>query len=455
MPRASGGVALLDRVEAVIRNPAVYALAKAVPDRTGGGGRPRDYPAVMLLVFEALISVYGSARQVEAELGHPVVWAQVRRAVKQETGRDLPTRPIRRHHYLYGRSRYLADPAVLAELQELHRRSAGEQARQLGLLDPVGPGSWTHPHSSRVVYGDGKVITPLYKAKSGDVRVDRATGEIRFLRHEPDADLHFEGTGETAWGTKFVLFAARGREERTRVILDCAFVEDKGGEAKGAMAAIERLMPHVGGAQALVYDTALRGSHHQRLLRDLGIVPVNRVTAAKAGASKPRRAEGRRVEKSVYVENKTVSLADGTKRTVQLFARGGAIGLGEIDDAGELAFTELPRSRTHRIRDKSGLYRWYNDYALPAEYGNATVTVRLHGNEEDAARRFNRTENVRPIAPPDPDFKRLFRIRNDAESINRGLDDSMYLRRAHSVGHRRQLVNLLGYALMVNGLALQ
>ena len=31
----------------------------------------------------------------------------------------------------------------------------------------------------------------------------------------------------------------------------------------------------------------------------------------------------------------------------------------------------------------------------------------------------------------------------------------MYLRRAHSVGHRRQMVNLLGYALMVNGLALQ
>jgi len=83
------------------------------------------------------------------------------------------------------------------------------------------------------------------------------------------------------------------------------------------------------------------------------------------------------------------------------------------------------------------------------------VTVRLHGNDDDTARRFNRTENVRPIAPPDADFKRLFRIRNDAESINRGLDDSMYLRRAHSVGHRRQLVNLLGYALMVNGLALQ
>jgi len=114
-------VALLDRVEAVLRNPALYALAEAVPEQKAGGGRPRDYPPVMLLVFEALISVYGSARQVEAELGHPVIWDQVRRAVKQEADCELPTRPMRRYHYLYGRSRYLAEPAVLAELQECCR----------------------------------------------------------------------------------------------------------------------------------------------------------------------------------------------------------------------------------------------------------------------------------------------------------------------------------------------
>jgi hypothetical protein len=30
----------------------------------------------------------------------------------------------------------------------------------------------------------------------------------------------------------------------------------------------------------------------------------------------------------------------------------------------------------------------------------------------------------------------------------------MYLRRAHGVGHARQLLNLLGYALMVNSWAL-
>ena len=79
--------------------------------------------------------------------------------------------------------------------------------------------------------------------------------------------------------------------------------------------------------------------------------------------------------------------------------------------------------------------------------------MRLHGNDDDTARRFNRTENVRAIPPSDPDFKALYARRNDAESINRAIDDSMWLSRAHSVGHARHM-NLIGYALMVNSLAL-
>ena len=59
---------------------------------------------------------------------------------------------------------------------------------------------------------------------------------------------------------------------------------------------------------------------------------------------------------------------------------------------------------------------------------------------------------MRPIPPSDPDFADLFPRRNDAETINRNLDDTLWLRRAHSIGHRRQLLNLLGYALMVNSL---
>jgi hypothetical protein len=450
------GVAALRRVEAILRNPETYRLAEAIPDADhSSGGRRRDYPAFMVIVYEALISVYGSARQVEAELGHRLVWRLVQRLVKKRTGVVLPGRPMRRHHYLYLRNTYLTRPDVLAELGRIHREAAAAQALDIGLLDPDGPGSWTRPHRSRLLYGDGKVITPLYKAHAGDTRLDRTTGELRPVRYEPDGALHFEGTGETAWGTKWVLVACRSEHERGRMILDVDFVPQPGGEAAVAMGCLERTAPLTPGAQAVVYDTALRGVHHQQILRHLGLIPINRVAAAKAGAKTPRRDKAeRRTEMSTVIETKTITRADGTTETITLYARAGALGIGRLTDDGEHHFDELRRTHTIRRADKAGTYRWYNEYALPDHLGGAKITVRLHGDDQDTKRKLNRTENLRPIPPSDPDFADLFRRRNDAESINRNLDDTLFLRRAHSVGHRRQLVNLLGYALMVNSLTI-
>jgi hypothetical protein len=60
------GVAALDRVEAILRNPELYELAALIPQPSREkGGRRRDYPNFMYLAYEALISVYASARQVE------------------------------------------------------------------------------------------------------------------------------------------------------------------------------------------------------------------------------------------------------------------------------------------------------------------------------------------------------------------------------------------------------
>ena len=453
----STAVPTLERVEAILRNPAVYELAALVPEQDfSRGGRRRDYPAFMWLAFDALLSVYGSARQVEAELAHPVVWDFVRRLVREHYPKDpsqwLPARSMRHHHYTYGRNRYLTDPLVLAALGDRHRALASDQARELGLMDPAGSGSWTHPDLTRMLHADGKVITPLFRHKPGDTRVDKTTGELFHCRAEHDAHFHFQGDGETAWGIKYVLVAARSTEVHGRIIIDVEWVPKAGGEANTAMDCFKRLTPHLPGMQGVIYDTALRGVHHQTLLRDLGLLPINRVTAAKANPKHPRRAE-RRVEKSARIEDRTIAV-NGRPITITLYAKGGAVGIGELTETGDLSFTELPRVRTHRNRDKNGQYRWYNDYRLPERYENQRITVRLHANPDDAARKFNRTENVRAIPPTDPDFARLYPRRNDSESINRNLEDTLWLGRAHSVGHARQLLNLLGYALMVNGLAL-
>jgi hypothetical protein len=454
------GVSALERVEALVANRELFALGELVPmvDPTRGG-RPRHYPPYMWVLYDALLSAYGSARRVEAELAHPVVWNHLRTLIKRQLPRSpelwLPELPMRRHHYLYGRTRWLTAPAVLAELRDAHRRLATDQARTLGLLDPDGPGSWTHPDLSRMLYADGKVLTPLYRAHPGDTRLDKTTGELKPLRAEPDGALHFEGTGETAWGTKWVHVAVRSTDVHGRIILDVDWVPSPGAEAATAMTSFTDLAPLCPGAQGVIYDTALRGVHHQVLLRELGLLPVNKVTAAKAGTrGAPRRGAGQRVPKSTFVEQRTVTLTDGTTTDLQLFARDGAIGYATLSDTGQQLFTELPRVRTHRNADKGGTYRWYNDYRLPDHLGRGLITIRLHATDDDAKRKFNRTENIRPIAASDPDFVRLYRRRNDAESINRALDDTLWLRRAHSVGHERQHLNLITHALGINSLAL-
>ena len=89
----------------------------------------------------------------------------------------------------------ITDANILEALQQRYRRIAADQARRLGLLDESASGSWTRPNLSRMLYGDGKVITPLFRAKPGDTRLDKTTGELKPLRSEPDAGLHWEGTG--------------------------------------------------------------------------------------------------------------------------------------------------------------------------------------------------------------------------------------------------------------------
>jgi hypothetical protein len=52
-----------------------------------------------------------------------------------------------------------------------------------------------------------------------------------------------------------------------------------------------------------------------------------------------------------------------------------------------------------------------------------------------------------------PDHDRLYGRRNDTESGNRLLDDSMLRERAHTVGHHRQLLNLTTWAALRNASA--
>ncbi|MGQ0803513.1 MAG: transposase [Actinomycetota bacterium] len=284
-----------------------------------------------------------------------------------------------------------------------------------------------------MLYADGKVITPLWKAKPGDTRVDRETGEIQPLRFDADAALHVTGSGEPAWGTRFVLCATRSDDVHGRMILSIAPVAKPGSEAKVALECMGRLAPGLPGALGVIYDGAFRGVHLVELMRQRGLLPIVPVQAAAGG----RRTRKQRRERTVLVEP-------------GLYATGGALCKCELDEQGEAVLTPLERIKIEKRPNADGTWRWYGVYLT--EQG--TLRVRLDTTDEDRAKGFNRSEHLRAIPPSDPDYQRLYPRRSDAESINRALDDSCWLNRAHSVGRERQLVNLIGYALAVNSLAL-
>ncbi len=118
-----------------------------------------------------------------------------------------------------------------------------------------------------------------------------------------------------------------------------------------------------------------------------------------------------------------------------------------------MTFIPIEFVRRQRYERADG-FRWYAQYRLPVDLGGSEITLRLHGNDDDAKQRLNRPENLRAIPRSDPDFARLYVRRGDAESVNRALEDTLYLNRAHSEGHLRQTADLLGFALMVNSLTL-
>jgi hypothetical protein len=98
MKSRSAGVASLERLEALVANPALYEMARLVPGQDpSSGGRRRLHPVFVWLLYDTLLSVYGSARQVEVELAHPLVWRHLQSLIRHRFPDDqelwLPEAP--------------------------------------------------------------------------------------------------------------------------------------------------------------------------------------------------------------------------------------------------------------------------------------------------------------------------------------------------------------------------
>jgi hypothetical protein len=206
-----------------------------------------------------------------------------------------------------------------------------------------------------------------------------------------------------------------------------------------------------------VHDGALTGRHNQELLRDLGIVLINRPRAARREKAGGRVI--RRVPRGAITDSLDLRRPDGGHGRLDLYQRDGAYGVGALDSEGRTLFIPLAVERVHAYENRNGTFRFYVDVQLTPEdaerYGRAVVTLPVYTTKKDEAKEFKRAANVRAIPPGSPGFWIYEQLRADSESFNRSIEDSLYRHeRAHSVGWRRQWIDLLGLSVLTNALTL-
>lgn len=160
------GVSDLEAIDAVFSNRDVYVLAESlVPRDPTRGGRPQRYPDYLVLAVNALAAIYTSLRAAVTALHGPIVWAHARALVEHEFPDDpskwLPPEPPCRTWYYRRRNAITDQGTALEELRVRFRAAAVRTAQEIGLLDPEGPGTTTHPDPSRMVHHDGKAIRQM------------------------------------------------------------------------------------------------------------------------------------------------------------------------------------------------------------------------------------------------------------------------------------------------------
>ncbi len=469
----SRGLTSAEQITAVFSHPALYELAAVLPARQDGSvGRPANHPGYLLLGYGVLARVFRSGVRVQAEIAQPAVWQQLRDTIAA-TAEAHPhleisapgRRPPDWNAFRYARQRYLAEPETLAALQQRFTELAVDQAHDLGLLLPNGPGSLCHPDRSRTIYGDGTVVRPLYRPPAARRTTDPATGEATIVyldpatgstvdrptrRFDPDVAEHHGHSGPVI-GQNFVGLYVRGDAPHQRVVLAVDRTPAPGQEADTAVRMVHRLHAVAGsGIQAVVYDGAFRGRHLDELMTQCGVVVINKVHASsKTAARKGRAGDGapRWFPLGTW-EHETVS----GPCTHQLAAVDGAVSEVGLDDAGQpVLLHRLDRKQVKRPRRASGRYHFNVAYSVPCPTSAFLAWVTPHGEPGDA--RSRRADATRIIAEGEPDFTRLYGLRNDAESSNAGLKRTLLVDRAMSLGGQRQLLDFLCFGLLSNAIA--
>lgn len=387
----------------------------------------------MHLAFGAMARLYRSSNRLDAELLSGDTWASIverynKGAALHPLGVEMNpyALPLLADTYRHVREHLCEDENLDAFSRSFTRHSVA-LAQGIGLLLPRG-GSRTRPHPSRTIYGDGTVVRPLYN------RADQG-------RQDPDAEEHSRHDGQI-YGNDLVTIAVRGPEVHQRVILAVGRVQQRGREADEAIRLIRQVHAVAGDAiQAVVYDGAFRGVHHETLMTELGLIVVNKVHASK-------REEKLRTHRQVPLGEWQHEVR-GRTCSHQLVASNGSVHDSRLDDGGALSLSDpLTRQQVRRFERGDGQWRFSVRVEVPCPKEKFVAWISPHACRTGQG--TGRPDQLRLIPESDPHFQTLYGLRNDSESINAGYKRTLVAERAAGRGWRRQVADLTSWAILSN-----
>jgi hypothetical protein len=463
----------LTRMRAVLSSRGLYEVAMAL-EWERPVGRPPVNPPYVTLAYGVLARLSRSAIRVELDLAEPHTWAFARQVMTDAIARhhlDLPPpgpKPPGWEHWRWMRDHHLATEDGVAELARVYPPVAVATANRIGLLLPTGPGSYSHPDSTRTAYGDGTLVRPIYNPpqtvtlsdEDGRTHLaypDPRTGELLETppgRFDPDLQEHHGRLGPVLTHG-YVCWHARGKAPYQRIDLAAAHIPAPGAEAATAVALLRDVYRAAGGGiRAVVYDGAFRGAHIEHIMRTYGyLVLAKQATNAPndaelAGTQLAMTPAGRRA-RSYPLGHVSHDLPTGPCRH-QIAAVAGQVVEIDLDEAGDpVVVNVLARGQVKRSRRSDGSFHFNVAFQLPCPVEAFTVWLSPHPGKTGDLRR---PENLRVIPSTDPDAQRLMGIRSDAESFHSQFKRTLIVNRAMSLGAHRGLVDMYCFALYNNAL---
>ena len=399
-------------------------------------GRKRECRIADVLVYQLLLSILQSARAVHRFLDDPRTW-QALVAAAEHHWPDHPERrlsseaPTRFQYIRTLKSLIQCVPNFLERHRDTTREAAVKAARHLGCgLDKD---SLTHPSKLNMMMGDGTWEQSHYNGLANRIYADEITGEIFTGRSDPDAKpFHGEGS---APGNYFVSVLVRTDYEHERIILDSQYKPDGLNDGTVFTDMAFKLFEPLGNVRGVIYDMALKAADQDR------VGATGRHVLCKVPHTK-----GDRIRSEVVGEHKFTNETKSFTEVVT--AIDGCPTIVVSDISGEKHVVSLIRKQTKL--NKNLMYNVFqipNDPIVPSSKRGATTMMRMFSSEADLAAGRPRPRYLRSIPLNDPDFSRLYGLREDTESMHNDYKSRLVNRRARCVGLARREMDLRGYQM--------